>query len=732
MVYTDLAAFCSNREEDLVKAVEKYTEAAEIRKKLALEKDLSATLLSLGNVYSLFTIIDINNEINLEKVIETYKEAAAICDKLNLKRDLAKILHNLGMFYEKQDIFSEAIACYRKSLTILEKMNVFTDSQRTGTNLGNLAFKKGDWETALEGYEPALKAIEMMRGYLKDDGKRQKVLVDSLTIYANAIQCCINLKQYKKAIEISERARSRHLVELMASADLYQKGQIPEEILLYLSQYQDIQNRINQILQQRPDEGDTFLGGSTLLGGFTLDNLRADQTAQNEILKTLFQEKQTVWQELRQRDPVLAGTLEVPEFTWQDLTTLLQHQPQTALLSFYTTSDKLHIFFIVRPTDNPDDPLNISLHTCENQGYLTLQAWLWEEWFNPYVQISAPENTENEKNLLKQWIERMPDRLQTLADHLDLNTLTQTHLDQIQELIIIPHFLLHQIPLAALPIGDHYLGDQYRLRIVPSAQILKYCQDRENNNSHAPFVPASHLGTVEAAGSQSDISLYIVNLGFELIAQSLGIPKSQRIQREQATRDRYHHLAHNRHIQALHSIHHAAANLSDPHLSALLLADGNISLQELISPQWRMPQMIDVLLTCCETHLGNPNFTDDILTLGTGFLCAGARSVVSTLWQVDALATTFFCEFYYDYRQQGSDRPTALYQAQTQLRTLSKKETLKRVEKYLEVTYANRQQQPKVYNILSRQYAQLNSDRSQKPPYASPYYWAGFTLQGLR
>ena len=724
---------------NLERAIATYTEATTIRRQPGLERDLASTLNNLGIAYRTQAELGQEPVANLEQAIATYTEAATIRRQPGLERDLALTLTNLGAAYVTQAELGQepvanleqAIANYREALSFLNPALLPADTLRTGRNLGNLGFQQGWWDIALEGYQPALKAIEMMRGYLKDDSKRQEVLANSLSIYANAIQCCINLKQYKKAIEISERARSRHLVDLMASADLYQKGQIPEEILSYLSQYQDIQNRINQILQQRPDGGDTLLGAGTLFGGFTLDNHRTDQTAQNEILKTLFQEKQTVWQELRQRDPVLAGTLEVPDFTWQDLTTLLQHQSHTALLSFYTTTEKLHIF-IVRPTDNPDDPLNISLHTCENQGYSTLQAWLWEEWFNPYAQISAPENAGNGTRLLEQWIERMPDRLQTLADRLDLNTLTQTHLDQIQELIIIPHFLLHQIPLAALPIDDHYLGDQYRLRIVPSAQILKYCQDRENNNPHAPFVPSRNLGTVEAAGSQSDISLSIVNLGFEPIAQSLGIPKTQRIQGEQATRDRYHHLAHNPNIQALHSIHHAAANVSDPHLSALLLADGKISLQELISPQWRMPQMIDVLLTCCETHLGNPNFTDDILTLGTGFLCAGARSVISTLWQVNALATTLFCEFYYDYRQQGSDRPTALHQAQTKLRTLSKKETLKRVEKYLEVAYANRRQQPKVFDFLDRQCERLDNDRSQKPPYASPYYWAGFTLQGLR
>jgi CHAT domain-containing protein len=94
-----------------------------------------------------------------------------------------------------------------------------------------------------------------------------------------------------------------------------------------------------------------------------------------------------------------------------------------------------------------------------------------------------------------------------------------------------------------------------------------------------------------------------------------------------------------------------------------------------------MPQLSDVFLSCCETNLGMTKITDDILTLGTGFLCAGARSVVSTLWAVDDLATALFSIFYYKYRKAGLSRPEALRRTQKKLRTISGKEL---EEKYQE------------------------------------------------
>ncbi|MGK7877991.1 MAG: hypothetical protein AB4426_33190 [Xenococcaceae cyanobacterium] len=45
------------------------------------------------------------------------------------------------------------------------------------------------------------------------------------------------------------------------------------------------------------------------------------------------------------------------------------------------------------------------------------------------------------------------------------------------------------------------------------------------------------------------------------------------------------------------------------------MADGQITLAELLSLGWRMPELNEVFLSCCETGLGLPAPTDDLLTL---------------------------------------------------------------------------------------------------------------------
>ncbi len=201
---------------------------------------------------------------------------------------------------------------------------------------------------------------------------------------------------------------------------------------------------------------------------------------------------------------------------------------------------------------------------------------------------------------------------------------------------------------------------------MPSCKILEYCHQR-------PTIESPKYGIVENATDD----LYFTPFECEEINKIVTV-KQHLKGRKQATVANYRDLVKT--VNVLHSSHHAKSRLDNPLASELLLGNGSITLGELMTPGWRLPDLSDVFLSCCETNLGQTKITDDILTLGTGFLCAGARSVVSTLWAVDDLATSLFSIFYYQFRRQvGCSRPDALRRAQVRLRTISGTE--------LEVTY---------------------------------------------
>jgi CHAT domain-containing protein len=328
------------------------------------------------------------------------------------------------------------------------------------------------------------------------------------------------------------------------------------------------------------------------------------------------------------------------------------------------------------------------------------------------------------------------------------------HLEGISELIIVPHYALHHIPFAALPIGDNrYLGDKFLIRYAPSCQVLEFCQQRPSLGNHR------NCGTIEDATGD----LPCASFEGEQLAVLYRIPDNQRLKgRHQATVSNYRQLAQT--VQILHSSHHAQSRLDNPLESTLILGDGCITLGQLMTPGWRFPQLSDVFLSCCETGLGLTAITGDILTFSTAFLSAGARSVISTLWAVDDLATALFSIFYYQEWQQGKNRPEAIRQAQVKLRSLAGntlaasykpqltellKQKLKETEVLRKKTKANRdacsvdssdyQQYDEEYQkydkIGTQIYGSLkNLDKycQESKPFSHPFYWAAFTCTGIR
>ena len=465
-------------------------------------------------------------------------------------------------------------------------------------------------------------------------------------------------------------------------------------------------------------------------------------------IKILEAVKLATWLEIRKLDPVLAGQKQVNSLNLEQMQGLIEN-PTTAILSFYTTSKDTYIF-ILRHGDTFQENY-LQLHTCKGQGWKELQQWILNNWIIPYVENS------------NKWRNNMETILQELSKRLQLNELIAKYLTDIEELIIVPHLSLHQIPFAALPLSDFspvtnpqltnpkgdenfdstrtiggepksfpaqssispetlpYLNQRFRLRILPSLQILNYCQQR-------PSLNLQEMGLVEDATSD----LYFTTYECENIAQLCQVAPEKQLKGYQATTNNYKNLVQQ--INQLHSSHHAKSNPNNPLQSQLLLADGSFTLGQILTPGWRMPNLLDVFLSCCETNFTNPTVTDDILTIATGFLCAGARSVVSTQWAVDDLATALFSIFYYEERQKCTSRSQALQRAQERLSTLTGEELdtkyKAQIDKHLQqrLNQATTDEEKK---RIEKARNRLQIKSQQNLPFAHPVYWAGFISQGL-
>lgn len=680
--------------------------------------------MNLANAY-LHRLNGDPNE-NLEIAIAAHQAALQIFNQDEFPREWAMTQMNLANSYLSLERNEEAIACYRKAMEVFTPTAFPFECLKTGEMLGNTAlFITEDWQLAIEGYGNAIEAVETSRTWATSEFRRQEILSEAIDIYANIVQACINNKQLDKAVEYVERSRSKRLVDLMASNDLYSSAEISAEILEYLQDFERLQQQIDKERGRNQPSND--------FDNSKLDNSRAALAAYNQIIADLEAEKLLIWEQLRRLDPVLAGQIRVNPLKFPSIQKLID-KPTTAIISFYTTVSDTFIF-VVRQNE-------ITLQSCADLGFETLHGWIFQNWLGQYVEDN------------NSWKEEFVGMLTKLAQQLNLNDLILWHLEGISELIIVPHFALHQIPFAALPIGDNrYLGDKFLIRYAPSCQVLEFCQQRPSPGNNL------NCGTIEDATGD----LPCASFEGEQIAVFYSIPDNQRLKgRHQATVSNYRELAQT--VQILHSSHHAQSRFDNPLESTLILGDGCITLGQLMTPAWRLPQLSDVFLSCCETGLGLSEITGDILTFSTAFLSAGARSVISTLWAVDDLATALFSIFYYQEWQQGKNRPEAMRQAQVKLRELTgntlaasykpqltellkqKREETHTLRKISEAErkacssgsseYQQWDEEYKKYDKIGKQiYLSLkNLDKycQELKPFSHPFYWAAFTCTGIR
>jgi CHAT domain-containing protein len=663
---------------------------------------------------------------NLEYAIACYESALEIYTKGDFPIQWAETQENIAILYAEEGKYSQAIDAYEKCTEIFQPQILPISALKAHRGLASIYFKRGQWQKAIDAYEIAMQAVETSRSWSVDDSERQRVLGEGLSVYENAIQCAVQLRNYPKAIEYTERIRSRQLVELMASKDLYSDAQVPIEIQKYLAEYQQLNQQIKNLHEK--EEGITSVAGIVAI--------KQSEEVESSKIHQLEAHKQDLYKRIRSWDPVLAGQIAIAPISYSEIQQLIPNI-QTAILIFYSTDDNTYIFTI-RQNQEPE------LLTCEDQGWHGLQLWLIEKWLVPY-------NRENNSG----WRTQMPELLAEIAKRLQAQKLVTNNLQGIQEIILIPHLLLHQIPFAALPIHEfgELLGSKFTIRSAPSCQILQYCQQR-------PPVKGHIQGIVE----DTDGSLMGTRYEGQKIAEIHLVKDGDRLSgRDQGTVANYRKLLSR--VNHIHSSHHATSRLDNPLESALIFSDGKITLRDLLLGE-RYPNLDEVFLSACETNIGKYTFTDDLVTLSTGFLCIGARSVQSTLWSIDDLVTAIFDIFYHQERREGYNRAVSLKRAQIRLQHLSGEEF--RTNHYPELKQFTEDYLPAELETIEEQIEQLGiaketakgDDRStilrklsqleklfshlerehipilkfyseQSRPFASPYYWAGFICQGM-
>jgi CHAT domain-containing protein len=115
----------------------------------------------------------------------------------------------------------------------------------------------------------------------------------------------------------------------------------------------------------------------------------------------------------------------------------------------------------------------------------------------------------------------------------------------------------------------------------------------------------------------------------------------------------------------LHIATHGSYRQDNPMFSSIRMGDGYLNLYDLY--QMRLPSKL-VTLSGCATGMNFVSAGDELLGLQRGLFCAGASSLLLSLWDVHDQSTARLMEAFYKNYIAGQDLAAALQAAMKQIR----------------------------------------------------------------
>ncbi|MFE1745088.1 tetratricopeptide repeat protein [Coleofasciculus sp. H7-2] len=662
------------------------------------------------------------------KALEATQKAVTGHRKVGNRLGEANALRNLGKIYNSLKQYEKAVSTYDRSLALRRMLGDRPEEAKTLYNVAITQRDQGNLNEARTQIEAAIKIVEDIRTRVTSQELRTSYFASVQNYYQFYIDVLMQL--HKKdpsqgydalALHASERDRARSLLELLteANADIRQ-GVEPK----LLEQERTLQQKLDAVEKRRIE---------LLNGQWT-----------NKQVEALEKETATLLEEYRQvQAQIRATSPRYAELTQPKPLTLAEIQQQvldddTILLEYSLGEERSYLWAVTKTSITSYElPKRNKIEAAAKQFYdlLNDRGYHLGEQRGLFEVTVVPNRGSTEAvPKLSQML------LQPVAQQLGN-----------KRLLIVSDGALQYLPFAALPIpptprrikseatsgfplkkgGERANQDLVPLLVeheivnLPSASTLAVLRKELNGRKIAPKAIAlladpvfekddarlnSSLG--EASGRQLEKSSVnrlalersarIANVTFNRLpftrqeAEKILalVPTTERLQAFDFAANRA--IATNPELSQYRIVHfatHGILNSVHPELSGVVLSlldekgesqNGFLRLHDVFN--LNLPAEL-VVLSACETGLGEEVKGEGLVGLTRGFMYAGAPRVVVSLWSVSDRAT--------------SELMTKFYQGM--------------LEKNLQPAAALRAAQIEMW---------------QKTEWKSPYYWAAFVLQG--
>jgi CHAT domain-containing protein/Tfp pilus assembly protein PilF len=309
---------------DLAVAEQYYRQALAIKVKRAPGSlDAAAGLTNLGMVAE--------ERGDLAQAEQHEQQAFAIYEKLAPESlETSEVLRRLGDVTRKSGDMARAEQYYRRASAIQEKLAPGSKAHAESlAALASVLREQRQPEAAAQFYAPAITALESQTAHLGgSEETRSGFRANHFDIYREYVDLLVEQKQMDRALEVLERSRARILLETLAAAKVdIHKGANPSLL--------ERERSLQELLTAKSDWRLRLLG----------DNKNEKQVAGfTQEIEGLDKQYQEVEERLRQESPSYAALTQAHPLSAHELQLLLDDN--TLLLEYSLGEERSYVFAV--------------------------------------------------------------------------------------------------------------------------------------------------------------------------------------------------------------------------------------------------------------------------------------------------------------------------------------------------------------------------------------------------
>ena len=682
---------------DKKKALEFYERSLTLRRASNDRRGEAATLSNIGSIQQ-----DLGD---YKKAVDYYNQSLTIIDIIGNPLQRAITLNNIGSVYRKSGDSQNALNYIKQAYTILHDTGHKNEEAQALFNMARIERDRNNLVEAREYIEKSLATVEELRTSVASQKLRASFFASVRRYQEFNINLLMRLHRQRPsegfdiaALEASENARARSLLEMLKEARAEIRQGVDPSLL-------DRERQLRETIADKAERQTRSTMGK---------QSEEQRTAAEKELAALTTEFEQVQAQIRNTSPRYAALTEPVPLGLKSIRE--QVLDDDTLLLEYALGDDKSFLWAATPTSikSFELPPRSQIEPVARRIYETLTA---------RNQSPANESPQRRQQRLDQADAEFAKAAAALGETLLGPVASEL---KNRRLVIVTEGMLQYVPFGALPSpkGPFPLIAEHEIVSLPSASVLAVLR-QESAGRKTPVKTVAVMadpvfsvddsrfaarGPKEVAASEQSSTLADVKRA----AAESGVVSLERLRFSRMEAEAISSLApDNLKLKALdfaanraaamnaelgqygivHFATHALIDNEHPELSGVVLS----LVDEQGRPQNGFLRLYDiynlklgadlVVLSACQTALGQEIKGEGIVGLTRGFMYAGAPRVVASLWRIDDRATAELMKRFYAGMLREKLRPAAA--------------------------------------LREAQVSMLKEKRWQ-----SPYYWSAFTLQG--